>query len=63
MSLDDIQQAIAALQSSDRYHLRCWLDEEFGDHEAEASVEAAWDTEWPVDSRMSLKVKSNSFLG
>jgi hypothetical protein len=45
MSLDEIQQAIAALQSSDRYHLWCWLDEEFGDHEAEASVEAAWDTE------------------
>ena len=45
MSLEEIQQAIAALKISDRLSLWRWLDDECGDHEAEASVEAAWDTE------------------
>ena len=45
MSLEEIQQAIAALKISDRLSLWRWLDDECGDLEAEASVEAAWDTE------------------
>lgn len=45
MSLNEIQQAIAALKSSDLYHLWCWLDDELGDRESEAPAEAAWDTE------------------
>lgn len=45
MSLEEIQQAVATLKSSDRYNLWRWLDEDFGDHENDASVEAPWDAE------------------
>ena len=45
MSLEEIQQAIAALKRSDRFRLWRWLDDECGDREVEASVEAAWDAE------------------
>lgn len=45
MSFEEIQQAIAALKSSDRYNLWRWLDGGFGDCLGEAPVEAAWDAE------------------
>lgn len=62
MSLEEIQQAIAALKRSDRFSLWRWLDDECGDREAEASVEAAWDAGMPAGSRKSKTAKFSSFL-